>query len=297
MFIKEVCRRSGLTKKAVDYYEQQEFLTPQVLENGYRDYSEADLALLQELCVLRQCGLTMSDIRMVLQSRDKAVAIARYRHLNTLKLARLQAAQQSLDRLSRDYNIPEAFALLEHPREDCLTIREKLLLAFPGNYGLYLSLHFGQFLNEPLQTPQQLEAFQKIVEYLDHVPTSIPQELEDYMEQALQLQQSMDLEQFEQGMHQLMEESLGDPAEALEKLPFDVEEYIAYRTSEEFKHSPQGKMTELMTRFQTESGYQDIFLANLKLLSPAYAQYCTRLEAANQRFLERYPEAQKFYEF
>lgn len=38
MLINEVCRRCGLTKKAVEYYVEQELLTPLVLENGYRDF-------------------------------------------------------------------------------------------------------------------------------------------------------------------------------------------------------------------------------------------------------------------
>ena len=44
-------------------------------------------------------------------------------------------------------------------------IREKLRLAFPGSYGDYLSLHFGKYLGEPLDTPEKEEAYRKMVSF------------------------------------------------------------------------------------------------------------------------------------
>ena len=37
MQIHEICRRCGLTRKAVDYYRRRELIAPKLLANGYWD--------------------------------------------------------------------------------------------------------------------------------------------------------------------------------------------------------------------------------------------------------------------
>lgn len=44
MLVNAVCKECGLTKKAVEYYIEQGLVAPSVQENGYRDFSEADIA-------------------------------------------------------------------------------------------------------------------------------------------------------------------------------------------------------------------------------------------------------------
>ncbi len=293
MLIKEVCRVCDLTKKAVEYYEQRGFIKPQVLDNGYRDYTATEIATLKELSVLRKCGIGIQDIRVIIDSKDKKVALARYKRLNELKMQKLKVTQACIDELIRSYDVEGSFHRLQQFGAECLTVQERMVLAFPGNYGLYFSLHFGRFLREPIKTEEQRAAYDKIVAYLDNVVASIPNELSNYLEQAIQLNENVDIEKYEDAMNLLMEEAIRDPNAYFQNL--EVDEYIVYRTSEEFKQSPQGKMTDLMLEFQKNSHYHDIFLPNLMILSPAYKAYCERLEAANAAFLEKYPQAGTIY--
>ena len=46
MLINEVCKRCGLTKKAIEYYEEQGLTHPQIMENDYRAFSEDDVTQL-----------------------------------------------------------------------------------------------------------------------------------------------------------------------------------------------------------------------------------------------------------
>ena len=50
--------KSGLSRANIRYYEQEGLLAPTRLDNGYRDYSDADLVALQKVQLLRQLGLT-----------------------------------------------------------------------------------------------------------------------------------------------------------------------------------------------------------------------------------------------
>ena len=66
MLINEVCKRCKLTKKAVEYYEEQGLICPKVMENGYRAFSEDDVVYLSKIAILRELGLSVSDIKSVL---------------------------------------------------------------------------------------------------------------------------------------------------------------------------------------------------------------------------------------
>lgn len=72
MLLKEVMEKSGLSKKAVQYYEDQGFIKPVKLENGYRDYDEACLKTLCEIHSMRQMGLHMKEIRAILLDDEYA---------------------------------------------------------------------------------------------------------------------------------------------------------------------------------------------------------------------------------
>ncbi len=293
MLIKEACEACGLTKKAVEYYEQQGFIRPNVLNNGYRNYESKEISILKEISVLRKCGIGIQDIRLILESKDKTVALARYKRLNELKIQKLKAAQSYINELIQNYDIENSFHRMQQVDEEGLSVQEKLVLAFPGNYGLYLSLHFGRFLKDPIKSEEQRIAYDKIVSYLDGARTLIPDELNTYMEQAIQLEENSTMEKYEETMNLVMEEAIRDPEAYFKN--FNVEEYISYRTSEEFKRSSPGKMIDLMIEFQKDSGYHDVFTANLRIVSPAYGEYCERLEAANAVFLNKYPQAGTIY--
>ncbi|MDY2632490.1 MULTISPECIES: MerR family transcriptional regulator [unclassified Clostridium] len=47
MFINEVCKLTGLTKKAISYYEKQKLIRPMKGDNGYREYTQEDVLLLK----------------------------------------------------------------------------------------------------------------------------------------------------------------------------------------------------------------------------------------------------------
>ncbi|MNC81317.1 hypothetical protein D3C75_1344100 [compost metagenome] len=51
-----------------------------------------------------------------------------------------------------------------------------------------------------------------------------------------------------------------------------------------------------MTEFQRHSGYKDIFISNLKVISPSYGNYHAQLEVLNEQLLAKYPEVKEWYE-
>ena len=72
MTIKELEVRSGIPRATIRYYEQVGLLKPLREPNGYRDYSEADLAALEKILLLRELQLPLEEIR-ALQAGEKSL--------------------------------------------------------------------------------------------------------------------------------------------------------------------------------------------------------------------------------
>ena len=62
MTIKDIELRSGMTRANIRYYESLGLLSPARSENGYRDYSEADLDTLLKIKLLRSLEVSLEDI-------------------------------------------------------------------------------------------------------------------------------------------------------------------------------------------------------------------------------------------
>lgn len=85
MKINEVEKRIGITKKSIRFYEQEGLLHPERnKENGYRDYSEADVEVLLKIKFLRKLSLPIEEIKMI-QSKRLTLEDALKRHLIALE--------------------------------------------------------------------------------------------------------------------------------------------------------------------------------------------------------------------
>lgn len=63
MKINEVCNVTGLTKKAIDYYQQKEIIDPKFDESGYREFNESEIERLKQVSVFRSLVLSVSEIK------------------------------------------------------------------------------------------------------------------------------------------------------------------------------------------------------------------------------------------
>ena len=73
MKIKEVCERTGLTRRAVRLYEEKGLVSPDIdAGNEYRDYSEADVRRLRLVARLREYRFSVGRIRRLLDCPQEA---------------------------------------------------------------------------------------------------------------------------------------------------------------------------------------------------------------------------------
>lgn len=85
MKINEVEALVHITKKNIRFYEEQGLLSPKRnSENGYRDYSEDDVKILQQIKLLRKLGVSIEEIRHMLNGTH-TLGDGMRRHLITLE--------------------------------------------------------------------------------------------------------------------------------------------------------------------------------------------------------------------
>lgn len=75
MKLNEVTKHIEISKRAIKYYEEQGFLHVARDENGYRNYSEDNILQLKEIVVYRKLGISLSDIKRLLQNKDVSLLI------------------------------------------------------------------------------------------------------------------------------------------------------------------------------------------------------------------------------
>lgn len=75
----------GITKKNIRFYEAEGLLTPRRnSENGYRDYGEAEVAVLRRIKLMRKLGVPLEEIRKM-QGGVHTVGDGVRRHMVTLE--------------------------------------------------------------------------------------------------------------------------------------------------------------------------------------------------------------------
>ncbi len=111
--IGEVCQRTGLTQRALHYYDEIGLLVPsERLNGGQRLYTAADLERIERIKNLKQLlGLSLSEIKRLL---DADAARAKY----------LSAAQTASDPARRRKAVEDALQVTE---DQLQSVREKVL--------------------------------------------------------------------------------------------------------------------------------------------------------------------------
>ena len=112
----------GITKKNIRFYETEGLLTPRRnSENGYRDYSEAEVDTLRRIKLFRKLGFPLEEIRRM-QEGSSTVGDGMRRHLITLEreqenLRAAAALCASLTACSEKLDSLDAQALLNQIEE------------------------------------------------------------------------------------------------------------------------------------------------------------------------------------
>lgn len=276
MKMNEVTRETGLSRRAVKYYEEEGLLTVKKDQNGYRNYSIENLKTLKEISVYRKLGIGIKEIKALLQKGDKEIL----RHVYEEKRKQLGENQRELEALAvyiENENIDVLFQQLDYE-----TIADALKDMIPGAYGYYFMYHFLPYLQIQIATPAQREAYEAIVNFFDELKIKIPFLLKAASFLTCKLSKQ-DAEHMTKRMDAQMQRYIDLADEDYAKLREQVRKNVKLKNSLFYRYYPAfASQRRFMKRLQ-DCGYNDIFIPNMVKLSPSYKAYHNALTAVNDR--------------
>ena len=287
MLINEVCKLTGLTKKAIEYYEKQGLIKPIKSDNGYRNYSQEDIALLNEISLYRKLDISIKDIKVIIKSRDKKDIINniikdkqnKEIQIKMQKRYLEEIIENNFDRISIKQLNDE---IIESEKNNGEFIKRELIRAFPDGMGKYLAYHFAPYLNEPIDTPDKYEAWINIVEFLDNVPEiKIPRFIQiGYENISDEISKKINDDTRNEINNMLNAEGM-----ELERYKKKLLDNIEKQNDKSLLKvmNPFYKFKKQLNEFFNSSGYYDIFLPNMKILSSEYKEYHDKLTKLNDK--------------
>lgn len=284
MLINEACKKCSLTKKAIEYYMEQGLISPATQKNGYRSFSDEDIARLKKISVLRSLGLSVADIHIVL-SEQTATALNVISGKKILEITALQEKQKLIQELAANHDWERAHNQLQQ-LEKKQSVLERLINVFPGVYGRFVSLHFAPYLNEPIVTIEQQEAFDTIITFLDSARLDIPDDLQKYLDEiAVHFDET-----FVETVSANTNNAIQDTEKYIAEHREEIENYMDFKQSEDYKATPTYRLEKTLQQFTGVSGYNDVFIPAMCRLSRSYQEHFEGLQKANEKFLQEYPQ-------
>lgn len=287
MNIKIASEKTGLTKKAIKYYESESLINPiKNSENNYRDYSEKDIIKLNLIGALRAVDIPILEIKNVV-SGNKSIpevmkeALARInKNIDSLVQSKL-IITNIIDNNLTDYD--EAGDQIKKLRETLeLSVVEKrefvsntILRIFPGKYGERLITMYEPFLNISIDTVEKRNSWIKLVKVIDDFDEV--SEMDNFIE-SLNNYNKLDTEVITVEDKKRIAEKVNEVVKWDKK---DIDEHgkrtiRGLMSLEEDKETQDYlkkmiSMSELMVN--TSGEFQKQFSENLSILNPDYKKY------------------------
>lgn len=279
MLRSEVQNKTGLTRKAIEYYEEKGIIDPLRLENGYRDYSEKDVEILAKVALFSKLGLNLKEIREIIFEGGSLSSILRTRQYE------ISVEEKKKEILEMIVKGADVSAIDEKVKslETSDTIYKKLVNVFPGYYGQMFFSAYRPFLNEPLEEDGR-DAFEKFVEYLDSLPQfNLTDEEKEYLDK---ISADFDMETLDE-INRSKIDAVSNSKEWLEENREIIDQYERYKESDEYKNSEVKKLQDKLSKYMVDNNYYEVAIPLIRKFSPSYDEYYRKLLKANEDYLNR----------
>ena len=277
MQINEVVQVVDLTKRAIKYYEEQGLLLVNKDENGYRNYTKEDIKILKEISVYRKLGISIKDIKILLENKDKQLLENIYKE-KINKLEDYKSEAESLKRFIDNNDVEEIYENLDYE-----TLGKAIQDMIPGFYGYYFMNHFMPYLQLKIETKEQKDAYERIIEFWDNAEIKIPLLMKINSFIIYKLLPKQDMSKMVEQMDAKTKEYINISDEKYHKLKEQTAKGVKIKNSFFFKYHPAFILQRKFMQRLQDSGYNDIFIPNMILLSPKYKEYHEALSKINKR--------------
>lgn len=277
MLRNEVQKRTGLTRKAIEYYENKGLIKPEKNINGYRIYSEKNVDDLLKISIYRNLDLSVSEIQEILNSDNNV-----FDSIIRKKEQQLEYENKKIELLkglNKDCDFNKIKKELDKiaKQESVYSRLEKI---FPGYFGQLIFSSYKPFLQESLSEDDILY-FEKFVDYLDSLPN-----LELTLEEQTSIQkitENLDILTMD-NIQQEKIYALENYDEWYEENEDAIEFYQDYINSEEYLNSPIKSAKDKLNNFMNENNYYEIAIPLIRKFSKSYNEYYKNLLEFNDKY-------------
>lgn len=271
MLLNKIAKEVGMTKRAIKYYEEKGLLSIKKDDNGYCNYTQEDVETLKKISIYRKLGISIDDIKKLLETDDKKLLLSIYNQ----KLQEKQLQESELEALKEfidDGDPDKANELLDYE-----TIENAIESMLPKEEWLnYLMSHFKPFLNIRIKTPEQKQALKNILEYCENTTLKTP-----FM-MKLGMKLAGDIAKETKTADEMISYYRDMSNEEYERLKADVLKGAKLKSGILKYHPSYIAQRKMMKEYQ-DKGYNNIFIPNLMVLSPKYGEYKRALDSVNDR--------------
>ncbi|MDO5714547.1 MAG: MerR family transcriptional regulator [Tissierellia bacterium] len=281
MLRNEVEKKTGLTRKALEYYEEKGLVSPKRGENQYRYYTQEDVENIIQISLLRKLGLTIEEIRKVLKDKD-------YKYLGSIVRDReilIEGEEKKQELLKEICNhgdmeaIKRELDLLEKKEN----IYKRLSHVFPGYLGQIFFSGYRPFLKDFIKNEEEEKAFQEYITFIDKLPPlELTQEEILFLEKETATFSMKDLDRIQEKKVEAIE-NIADWYKENQDI---VEEYERFKKSEEYLTSLPYQIMIKIRKYMEENNYYEKAIPYILIFSPSYKEYYEKLLEANQKFIE-----------
>jgi len=195
MKINEVMKETGLTKKAIYYYENEGLIKPQKdPDNHYRNYTDEEVRTLIMINILRRLDVPIKAIGdMIENSVPMKDVLKEHLTLTNQKINLLYQNKMVMNDLilkdisERDFTLRTLKAFTREMDKQIAGAGQagkELERIFPGTLGKTFSIFYSNFLNVPLDTAEKMAAWNELIGKLDEMKeVEFPEEIKNIVDE------------------------------------------------------------------------------------------------------------------
>ena len=279
MLINEVIQQVDLTRRAVKFYEEKGLLKPSKAPNGYRNYTEEDVRRLKEISVYRKLGISIPDIKKILEGKEERLL----EHIYEEKKASLNEETKELEALKEfieTHNVETVYQAVDYQ-----TIGQAMQDMIPGYFGYYFMQHFQPYLQIQISTPEQQKAYRTILDFWDRTRLHPPLFMTVLTWPMYRLTPRPALDQMMRKIDGQIRMYLNPTEEEYAALKKKVLQNVRLKTGP-LRYHPSFIAQRRFMKQMKDCGYYDIFLPAMIELSPKYKEYREALMDLNDRICQ-----------
>lgn len=277
MKINDVTKQVDLTKRAIKYYEEKGLLHVIKNTNGYRNYTEDNIETLKTISVYRKLGLSLDNIYKLIKKGDYSI-LNDALHEKEKELGVKNEELKALQHFIESHDIAQAYKEINYN-----TIANALQDAVPGFTGYYFVRHFLPYLQIKIDTKEQEEAYNAIIEFWDNTKIRMPFVMKIMSWIMYLLMPRPSLEAMVEKMNRATEMYSNPTPEEYAALKQQVQKGVKIKNNPLYRYSPAGFTQRRFMKELQNKGYNDIFIPNMVKLSPKYREYHEALMKVNDR--------------